>query len=500
MASSLWTAAWAGEQVPVLVMDKRYSNGFWSPDRFAGSHLDDFRGRKVLRLDNGDVVVAGMVPPYLGGNPANGLWNIGLVRYNASGQRVSWGGDSAFHFFNGQYVVWPNSATPSHRQVSDITLLNDRILVLVEHEDTSVDSWVVAFDLDGNYVSHGFALDSSNRDETPAGMAVYSQALPAGGVSHKVVVVGTAAQSATVSTPVYARMTLHPDGTLTRDTDIGNQDGYVYIPVSSQFCEGSQACRAQASSVTVVRNPALPDWTPRRVFIGGSVMGFGSWDYLAVGISDHGEPIPGFGFNGVVVIPIDQGGSNNDMARSIEASMRLLPNDLTETSVFLTGEVAMADQTNKAIVKLRGSGLLDNTFAMGGRLIGHLTCGTAPCTGNPRILIGDTLLDGSSLMIASTFAWDAGHPSCQTYGACVIPEVTELSTTSGWILAHGQLPQFRPDFSNYGDAAVYGIAAAGSGRYVLAGDGREASTGNRLWYITAGVVHDQVFQDGFQGL
>jgi hypothetical protein len=53
---------------PPYVMDPTFNGGKYFLDAYASSASGDYTGKKLVRLDNGDVVVAGIVPDLRGGN------------------------------------------------------------------------------------------------------------------------------------------------------------------------------------------------------------------------------------------------------------------------------------------------------------------------------------------------------------------------------------------------------------------------------------------------
>lgn len=72
------------------VPDKSWNNGLFYVDRFAAPSNHNVVSERMVLLGNGDVVVAGRVTYASPLNTSGPMW-MGLVRYNAAGQRVAWG-------------------------------------------------------------------------------------------------------------------------------------------------------------------------------------------------------------------------------------------------------------------------------------------------------------------------------------------------------------------------------------------------------------------------
>ena len=124
-------------------LDPGFNNGAFFLDRFAGPDNANYRGRKLVRLTNGDVVVAGLVPRFNQPDQSDGYANIGLVRYNAAGQRVAWTFNSIYGNFGNQYLIYPGGQasgqlTPRFSAVKDIEAIGNRIYVMVDHTPVGV--------------------------------------------------------------------------------------------------------------------------------------------------------------------------------------------------------------------------------------------------------------------------------------------------------------------------------------------------------------------------
>ena len=112
------------------IPDPRWREGQIAPAAFASPLSNNYVGRKMARLSDGDVVVAGTVPP-LSGNAALGA--IGLARYKADGTgRRAWTNPGANSHFNNQYVIRPGEDFVRIVAVTDLFAYGERLYVLAD--------------------------------------------------------------------------------------------------------------------------------------------------------------------------------------------------------------------------------------------------------------------------------------------------------------------------------------------------------------------------------
>ena len=108
-------------------------------ETFNGGSSGNYNGRAVARLDSGNYVVAGDIY----GGTLTTVRNLGLVKYDALGQRVPWPDVSPKHAIVGkQYVVFPNrdlwGTTRQIVQVHDIKVSGSLIYVLLTFMENGV--------------------------------------------------------------------------------------------------------------------------------------------------------------------------------------------------------------------------------------------------------------------------------------------------------------------------------------------------------------------------
>ncbi|MFB9068266.1 hypothetical protein [Pseudofulvimonas gallinarii] len=154
--------ATAGEYVP----DPSRNNGLHLLENFGlGLVAENYIGRKMVRLDNGDVIVAGEVPARSG---TVGTTTIGLVRYNDEGQYVAWSNPGSNGYgggANNRYVIIPNPLTDYYVvEVRDMVVHGNQIFVLANTNSGPIlnrfDAVIYVFGTDGSF-SNGFIVDSA---------------------------------------------------------------------------------------------------------------------------------------------------------------------------------------------------------------------------------------------------------------------------------------------------------------------------------------------------
>ncbi len=113
-----------------------WGTGRMIEDAFFGSYDQNYIGRALAKLDNGDVVVAGTVPH------ASGYGAIGLVRYaeNGTSGRVAWTNPGTHGTSGNQYVVYPGDQLQRIIAVRKVIVHENLMFVLAD-----VDTYRLAF-------------------------------------------------------------------------------------------------------------------------------------------------------------------------------------------------------------------------------------------------------------------------------------------------------------------------------------------------------------------
>lgn len=361
------------------VYDPTFNNGHVIDDRFAAATTENQQlAQRLVRLDNGDVVVAGLVPAAFQANQTNGLFNVGLARYGSDGSRVPWSEPTpAFSYFNNMYVDYPNNSQAEFSGIRDIKAIGGFIYVLVDattfagHQKVSI----LAFSESGALVDDYMVLGTS-LNGTGAGLATYyrpncngffscptivaiaTYALPSGRLA-------IIARRFKVSTPP----TWLPFGTLSVDTLFGPfANGANDYSMPDFACAGHSQCSVRAVGVTAVREESgLPT-----LYVGAeSLWSNGDADAVVLAIDgDSGDAITSFGNVGFSWNPIDAGSSNNDVTVDVVAQSG--GNDPSADRIYTVSEVALPcpGSTGIGVVKLLGgSGATDPSFGNSGELV-----------------------------------------------------------------------------------------------------------------------------------
>ena len=478
-----------------------------------GNQQRQAHGRRIVQMPNGDLLVVALAPRYGQDPAANGLWNIGLVRYTTPCRAIAWDHAGQYGFQDNRYLVYPGVDDPRYGAINDVQVQGSYIYVLADrHETTSGSSardvYVVVFHVDGTFVGIYPAMNS-DRDERGAGLAFYQDT---GGFPKlppaKFYVAGTSYDIFPVTgpRPTLVRMTRNANGGLSRDSNLGSSGNstYLYYTQPDELCEaGARPCQAVTNDIalTVDLFGAL-----NRVYLAGAVRfnGSGNWDYLTIAVNYNGVPDSGFGINGQSIVWFDRPGSNGrDVANAIVArNVTTFPSVADE--VYLVGEVAQqaaagGNNGNRGIgvVKLGNNGYTVSTFANNGQLL-FGGCAALPCMtpfqqsddaeSYPRSMV----LSGDRLLIAGR---EGRRPPCVISvvgGPCVIQphgysgELAVVTRESGIVIDHG---------SHLGNSNFYGVLAGPGGRITTVGTWFDGGLARAL---TAQFRSDRLFGDGFQ--
>jgi len=235
------------------VADPAFNSGKYIENDFGGSISSPqgyFLGRKVARLDNGDIVVAAMIKNP-GGNQTNGFWNLGLAKYSAAGSRKCWTSPGAYGGGQGDciyssatpWIVYPKSDTAYISWVQDIKVIDDFILVSVNRNfngTTDIDTHVYVFNTAGQYLSTASVFNTSTYNEMIGGMEVYHIGFGATATTQVVVTATQFWRDGSQSPkPIFRRYTLGSNGVMTAET------GTVVLNYGSNCDDTSESCEAK---------------------------------------------------------------------------------------------------------------------------------------------------------------------------------------------------------------------------------------------------------------
>ncbi len=498
--------------------DPGFAGGRWRVDTFAPTLFPahpgvNMRGRKLVRLSNGDVVVAGLVPAWNQAASGTDVWNIGLVKVTPSGSFRPWGSSSAYHFLeesalglvNFSYVVYPNLATPFYRNIRDIKVHNNRIYVLVDyrHSATDWDAVVVAFEPDGTPIGEVFATRNPAIPEVGGAMAFHNRGQ---GLGARLYVVGTSTFPSGRIEGFLTRLNVNSDGSLTPTvTGLGPGGNLPIIGLEppANLCAGVERCNAQFNSLALSTRAVGLGNPIKRIYAGGALQYHGAdWDFLAVGTDERGVPDASFGVNGYRVVPFNRGGNNQEVARTI-VTRRAGP-ALEWDEVFLAGEVSRSNNASVnhnrgvGVTKLADNGGVVATFGNNGRVVyGGCSDEDSACNANPganALLptneVWSMVVSGQRVAIAGAEYYTPRlcfTPPCSRRGVATFSVVR---ANGGALTEFTHLP-LRMN-GEVVDSYAWGVVADGPDSFFVAGAG-----GSPRRFITTRVSGDRIFGHGF---
>ncbi|MEP6485565.1 MAG: hypothetical protein ABJB01_14030 [Rudaea sp.] len=495
--------------VAPYVMDPTFNGGSYFLDAFASSPAADYTAKRLVRLDNGDVVVAGTVPDLRGGN----VGALGLVRYNAAGQRVAWSNPGAVGYNGNQYIVYnPTSLVPHPiDDIKAIKIYGDRIFVLAETEKSGLSNTfpphpiftgfaadVYVFGVDGSFLASSqvgsYDSGSDNRDFFAGGIVVYANNVSTFNSPISLAFAGYQVESG-IAKPVFNRLTVNSDSTLSGGT------GQVYVNPGVR-------CNAGCEINGIALGGRLITSTPPRLYLGGSRLNQNKdWDFMAMQVSSNGALATSFSGDGMAEQPFNLAfGTYEDHGRDIF----VVPGGFTtnDDHVFVAGDVGVNCGDGFGIVKFKSDGTPDTSFGPGGLgrlLFGDSYSSTSVCA-LPRTdnRLHAIAVDGNSIAVVgqrNTGSIFIG--SSQKFSDAVL---AEFDGTGSSINTFNKFPfSDTPGVSRTRDSALWDIVPAGSGTFTATGfvtySSDAGSLSNHTQFATARFAPqvDEIFGNGFGG-
>lgn len=466
-------------------------------DRFSDSGAKNYYGRKIARLDNGDIVAAGLVPR-LGSSTSD---QLGLVRYTAAGRRIAWTSvDPLWARYSNQYIVYPNGAAgqPTGAFVSVVGLQErDGTLYVMANEqavDGGVHPIVMAFSQSGSFKGWWFNYPAGGNQKPGTGFTI---------VSSKLLVLGADPNPSDVPTRPQmwmSRFTINGDGGLSADQDFGSQGIATYRASACQVAATSFPCDTYPAAIAPTGT--LTQLTSPKFYVIASAKGPGQPDFttIVMRFNGNGSRDTSFGFNtnlgyDTAGIDFDDGGDNADIAVAIRTTSHLVvPAQIVE-DIYVVSKVSRALQSGIGVARLDGSGALVAGFGTGGTVLfgGCGTGGSAggDCTfGNVEEVPFALTLSRGTLGIAGWFQGFAGTDHLYTY-----PMFAAVAASNGAI---ENLSSYPITVGNVlGDSVFYDVVANGDGTFSMTGDVRDPANSGNLSYLIARLQpHDFIFRNG----
>lgn len=456
-----------------------YTDGFaTSPASTPGNHFY-YEGKKVARLGNGDVVVAALAKSPTG-TQSNGLWNIGLVRYDAGGQRVTWSGvQPEYAHHNGEYVIYPKTDTATLTSIDDIKAIGDKIVVLATKRfagsETDYDTQLYVFEDSGFYLTQIAPFGTSQSTELGGALATYRT--PAGDY---LMVVGTTFASGW-GRGVFRRYLFGASGYST-ETGI--------VPLNTSACwNTAMQCHAHALATS---SSLLATAVPR-VYVAYAfrVDANDDWDLAVSRIDVNGVGSPSWDPNNVHWNTSDGGDlRNSPVGMAVRMTGLGLPNNPFRDEIYVAQEISRRCRPGAAVTKFDHDGVPTGTVRFGGSNLEGVLCTTLdPASDYPRAIA----INGARLAMIG-FTEDDGR-----YNGTLAILDTDLT-----------LRDFR-DFSypiggpRQRESGLWGLVANGDGTFTATGDARWPNSDpvviglrGRTQAITARFASDRIFGNGLQ--
>lgn len=441
--------------------DPGFNGGQYYVDAFFDNQSRSYTGQKIVRLENGDVIVAGIVPPIGTGNNAV---NLGLVRYNAAGVRVAWANPGTYGYNGNQSVVYPNTNditvnnTSSFIEVTDMKVFGARLFVLA---DASVPTGisparrgarVTVFTLDGAFVASTpvgpFGLRTG-------GFALYSTVVNNGDT---LVLAGNTDPALGPTRAYFGRYSVAANGTLSLSFEATPNPGNLCPDSRNCVINGLGLARNSLSGVTGV------------YLAGGRQSSGNDWDFLVMALGLNGEPVNAFSGDGGLTVPFDRGGSLSDIANDIVVSR---VSSFGANEIYVVGNVAQSCKQGVGVVKLAEAGAVDEDFGaakvIGGSNAPLCLLASAETHGLAAAVSGDRIAVAGYVQTPSPVLCGGATP-CPEHDVDAAAIV--LDAVTGSTLFSGTFPFSETVGGARSRHASFSDVAAGDGDFTLTGSAR----------------------------
>lgn len=498
-------------------LDPGFNGGAFYLDRFAGSSSANYRGRKLVRLSNGDLVVVGLVPKFGQPDQADGYFNIGIVRYSAAGTRLAWPWNSPYGNFDNQYLIYPGSQTsgqltPRFSAVKDVKAIGNRLYIMVDHtpvggnRDVHLLIFSTEGDQAGRFLGH-FDLYTGAFNEDGGALAVLGS--PFIGGSDKLLTVATV-YGGSGNYISLKRFNIGGTTTFEGDTTFGsNGTRTAFLRQDAGGCitgvATAGACPIIARSLATGFR-GLAGFGP--IYVGAerqyspTSATSNDWDAAVLKFSSNGDLQTGFGAGtgvggggGFAFVQFDRGTKEDRNRGIVVRTLGLgLPAFPYRDEIHAVASIAQACSAGTGIGKLDQDGHYVTTFGSGGKIrfggwddpndaqacaVYNATTPFAVAHDSNTLAIAgqdDAEVQNDFIPSAAVAFVDAGDGSlAQRFAAAITPPWTTFPSSS----------------------ALYGIVANGDGSFSVTGDARDGSTANTLMFASARIGRDLIFANGF---
>ena len=505
IAATACSDAYAAPYVP----DPTFNSGQWVVDNAAGDYATR-RGQKIVQGDNGDVVVAGIVP---GVGEAVGHTKLALVRYSHAGVRQTWSNPGVRGTHDNQYVInrclWDITHCGDDVDVKAMVRHGDKLFVLMETIGFVIlnGNWVAVpevdvqvFGMDGSWQDYRtvdwlYSANDGSRTVFGGGIGLYETGLDV--TTTSLVYAGSAIISGHTR-PRFATFTVIPNS-----SDPWPAVTPVMIPSSNAFCGPSSQCQLTGLALGGRASPTEP---PRIYLSGSALMGFPARrDVIAMSIKPDGTlrtSFSGTGFYADGGIGLASRGQNVVVEPSPDTD-----------AIYLLVDVTRECRSGTAIEKLLSNGQPVSAFGSFGTLAyggsdepNPSTCATASLIGwISKSYPTDLVYAQGQLGVSglTSYGGCSGGPPCAE--DTVDGEIAVIDSQTGALNSWHDYPYSdTPGSPRSRHSAFWGISAANDGTFSVAGDVRYVETepvdrrGTQMFAtLRVAPFSDVIFKNGF---
>lgn len=503
-----------------FVPDGQFNDGYPVVETFHTPEDFDRPGRRVLRMNNGDLVVAADIQ--LSGQFGAGS-SIALARYLPDGRPMHWENASGSDMVSdGMALVWPASVdgfpgNAIEHRVLDLKQIGNRILVLYARTHPTPVNHQIMLEVFDHW---GGRMSSSVIQSVPvlpraAEMAPYrTQVLTPGADPIDRILIAMPVNVGSSQSPQWqlgvaryifadAQADPAPDNAF----NAGQSSRLYSLPAScSNHAGASHGDDLKVAISGSLFIHTIPAGVSPRLYLANTLTRNGQDDVGVLAINgSNSAPITSFGNNtcnsGFRIVSFNDGGNDNDRAAGIAVVMQGSP---SVPVIHVMASVARDCAAGVGIAKLHENGAYDLSFGSFGQLVvggsgfvdSNNACLATRLTHTPAAL---TRLQGNRVAIVGTRR-SIGLPIPPPAVASDNPFVAIVDADAGMVGELRSLPvRADADSGRIGDGSFYDLVADGANGLAAVGEVSDERDPNGWLRATViRLVADRLFGDGFQ--
>lgn len=426
-------------------------------------------GQKIAKLSDG-TLVASLVKK-LDGSQDNGLWNLGLTRYDSiTGYALAWPNRTAPYLGVKPWdIVYPNTASVRFNQIQSLEVIDGRILVAISEQFVDTYVKVLVFGEDGS-LKKASAPFSWPIAQHRLRMAAYQTDATIGNQIIRTTQVVMTSTRATDSRPFFMRFKLDAGGALIDETGMVTLTAHD-CAISLAYCEPVDMSLGTQQQANV----------PPKIYILNRVIhstgiGFQVTRIEASGVADPSWNGQTFSWHSQDVLPVAMAVRN-----SVDAD-----------DIYLLTEMVSRCRNAALIAVLDDAGEWRSSVLFGGSDESN----PAACATIPNWLWTSMALDGDRLTLAG-FVEGNGNAG-QDMSLAI------FNTQGGLALENGlQVFGYEDNTQRYGHCRAWDVIAGAAGHFILAGDIRNLASepdglAGKIFSAILGLRPERIFRDGLE--